>query len=78
MAGILAQRLVACIRLWIVAHPNMGPSLRGLILPCRLFNTLRDGYNNRAGRDDPKAMDRWAEAGRCAEAAAHYGQVDGR
>ena len=43
-----------------------------------VFNILRDWYNNRAGRDDPKAMgqvrtrregDRRAEADRCAEEA---------
>jgi hypothetical protein len=53
-----------------------------------VFNILRDWYNNRAGRDDPKAMDkvrtrregdRRAEADRCAEEATlHYEQVDGR
>ena len=42
-----------------------------------VFNILRDWYNNRAGRDDPKAMDKFergekvirAEADRCAEEA---------
>ena len=43
-----------------------------------VFNILRDWYNNRAGRDDPKAMDkpehgkngdRSAEADGCAEEA---------
>ena len=43
-----------------------------------VFNILRDWYTNRAGRDDPKAMDkleqaregdRSAEADRCAEEA---------
>jgi hypothetical protein len=53
-----------------------------------VFNILRDWYNNRAGRDDPKAMgqvrtrregDRRAEADRCAEEATlHYEQVAGR
>ena len=51
------------------------------------FNILRDSYNKRASRDDPKAMDklehgekdRSAEADRCAEEATlHYEQVDGR
>ena len=40
-----------------------------------MLNILRDWYNNRAGRDDPKAMDKFKhvekvmEADRCAEEA---------
>jgi len=46
-----------------------------------VFNILRDWYNNRAGRDDPKAMDKPEAQKRIAvlgRQLLHYGQVDGR
>ena len=53
-----------------------------------VFNILRDCYNNRAGRDDPKAMDKFEHGEKVIEAQKriavpgrqllHYGQVDGR
>ena len=53
-----------------------------------VFNILRDWYNNRAGRDDPKAMDKFEHGEKVIEAQKriavprrqlrHYGQVDGR
>ena len=53
-----------------------------------VFNILRDWYNNRAGRDDPKAMDKLEHGEKVIEAQKriavprrqllHYGQVDGR
>jgi hypothetical protein len=52
-----------------------------------VFNILRDWYNNRAGRDDPKAMDKLEHGEKVIEAQKRiaaprrqllHGQVDGR
>jgi hypothetical protein len=53
-----------------------------------VFNILRDSYNKRAGRDDPKAMDKLERGEKVIEAQKriavprrqllHCGQVDGR
>ena len=53
-----------------------------------VFNILRDSYNNRAGRDDPKAMDKLEHGEKVIEAQKriavtrgqllHYGQVGER
>jgi hypothetical protein len=53
-----------------------------------VFNILPDWYNNRAGRDEPKAMDKLEHGEKVIEAQKgiavprrqllHYGQLDGR
>jgi len=58
------------------------------VLAQGVFTILRDWYNNRAGRDDPKAMDKFEHGEKVIETqkriamprrqVRHYGQVDGR
>jgi hypothetical protein len=57
-------------------------------MPKEGLQHLRDWYNNRAGRDDPKAMDKLEHCEKVIEAQKrivvpkrqllHYGQLDGR
>jgi len=44
---------------------GLRPSYRFLLA---VFNILRDWYNNRAGRDDPKAMDKFEHGEKVIEA----------